>query len=297
LWQRNNTNTGCSIFIEKEIILKRLILFLILVLAGTAQAGDYWLKNADANQGRIIPEDMSLLSPGTEDFTYSFWMNSPLAAASQQLFVLINPPNGEIYSEIMVYLTDADNYPIAGLASFVLIYGPSTAIITGITDINDGRNHLITIVCDRDSATGQKLYIDGGLEGEANAMPFAAATFPADCFEFLEGPESQYGDDFRFYKGAVLTQSQIQDIYNSGIGCKINETEISVIVDDGWFSNVDDNNGTTLSARKLVSGVWSDDTATLGSAPFAYEWVEGGVPFETQEPDAAKTAYFMRIIE
>jgi hypothetical protein len=295
LWQRNNTNTGCSIFVEKEIILKRLILFLILVLAGTAQAGNYYLESNDDFSGSLdTPNDISF---GLSNFSLCSWVKRTAGGTNEQTGYIANCLGVANNVDAQLGFVNLEGI---NKMRFSFVYRPSSPSIQIDSNsvIDDNKWHFVCITCDRNLSAGLRFFVDG-IE-DANAVDptrWVAVNFLWDYSVYLpiasRGPSFAI-DQTTFYKGVVFSTEQIQSNYNSGVGGKVNEADFNLISPNGWYSEFDSGMGTTFSGRVVTNGVWADSNGTLTED---FEWVEGGVPFETQEPDAAKTAYFMRIIE
>jgi hypothetical protein len=77
-------------------------------------------------------------------------------------------------------------------------------------------------------------------------------------------------DDLRMYNGIVLTQEQINTIYNEGKGKKYHVDDAGA----GLAFNFDENTGTTTESvgTATLTGTFSEEGVT---------WQSGGTPFDT----------------
>lgn len=262
---------------------------LILVLAGLifiggfdgkVMAADYYLIE---NGGSCVLDSNIVLAPGTGDFSISVWLTLP---ASDAAYICGGISQGPTSSFSLSYEA-TDNF------CFAIYYTDgNTVTATFPYTRSDGWKHCV-LVCDRDSATGLKMYVNAVQIGDSNdPTPVNTCDIAAvDPYLFNYGTAWHF-DDFRFYKTA-LTELQISTIYFYGAGNKVNEAQFAAIA-DGFYADCDDGNGSVLSGRICSSGVWSDSNSILWDF---YEWTAGGVPFSSSVSMRRKIMYYRMMRE
>lgn len=159
--------------------------------------------------------------------------------------------------------------------------------------------HFLMMTVDRDGPEGLKLWLDGVIVETADPTDFEGIdlspgetgtinlNFGANAAGYPI--QNQWFDDFQLYIGETLSQEDISYLYNNRNGRKINENSFSFLVNNGFYV---DFNGVTdgtypgamgggydygVQMRKLVDGVWSNDTisfANYGGKVFT----AGGLP-------------------
>lgn len=173
--------------------------------------------------------------------------------------------------------------------------------VYGDVRVTDGTWHFLAATCDRDSATGLKMYVDGvedSANGDKNPTDFQGDINGGTvyiCEMFLSSPVEArliggQMDQFRFYK-TVLTLEQIRAIYHDGHGVSVNESAFAAIA-DGWYSEIDDGTGSVLSGRVCSSGVWSDSDGTINGSPGAITWLADGIPIGGISATAVTDLYY-----
>ena len=147
----------------------------------------------------------------------------------------------------------------AGLPKFTIHDSAAAATITGTTNIFD-KWSLITVVFERDSATGLKIYVDG-VDDQSTAVSTAALDLTCDGGTTVVSTgvsnKVNYLGPVGIYIGssAVLSAATILSNYNSGYGRKYDGSETGLV--GGW--NNDEGTGTLcyniLSATSVLSTV------------------------------------------
>jgi hypothetical protein len=240
------------------------------------QMSNYWLRgNSELSEGRAIITDAEALSPGLSDFSYCLWADirqagSFMWGAGHQLQEI----NVDLHLSML-------NDKMMGIMSDVVTNKIVT--ITGNTSISDNKPHLITLTCDRDSSTGLRLYIDGKEDADAiDPTELALSNFIFDSFQLIIRTISAI-DQFRFYKGIVLTPEQVREIYYNGYGSKIDIDEIRNFIHDEYddeasFWGAEFNEGIEMNfmGMSYAGGNLSYSTGTLNNY---VTWESGGVPF------------------
>jgi len=152
----------------------------------------------------------------------------------------------------------------AGLVTFTIKDGTTSITITGSTSIFDGW-HLITVVGERDSATGLQIYIDG--VADATAVTTVAMNDAIDAAGTLictgVANKDMWVGPIGFYTGssANLSAATVLANYNEGIGRKYDGGETGLVL--AW--NNDEGTGSTCyeignndGYKSTLSGVdWS----------------------------------------
>lgn len=178
----------------------------------------------------------------------------------------------------------------AGLVKFTIKDGTTSVTITGATSIFGGW-HLITVVGERASATGLKLYIDG--VSDATAVDISAMNDAVDAAGAVVctgvSSKDMWVGPIGFYTGAsaVLTATTVLANYNGGIGRKYDGSETGLSV--AW--NNDEGTGATCydiknddGYKSTVSGTaWSPSKQSGGTAAVK----KCGPPFRKQDEDDA----------
>ena len=178
----------------------------------------------------------------------------------------------------------------AGLVKFTIKDGTTSITITGSKSIFGGW-HLITVVGERDSTAGLKMYRDG--ISDATAVTTTAMNDAIDAAGALISTGSSNDDmwigPIGFYTGAnaVLSADKVLSNYNKGIGRKYDGSETGLSL--AW--NNDEGTGTLCydiknedGYKATVSGTaWSPSKQSGGTAAVK----KCGPPFKKQyEGDA-----------
>lgn len=246
---------------EKAGIL--LCLFVLLISIAEAKKpkkpkkmSRYYLQCAGT--GSLSFDNDSALNPSTNPFSVSVWLKGVVQISKANLA--------------------AKGWSIATALNQALI-SPGGAVyytVTSTTDLDDGDWHHIVFT--RDSSHILYIYVDGSLEST-----YQAVSADIDNTGELYTSTASTGslDDIRVYKGVALSALQVSNIYNAGIGVRVKENGFGKITSNGFYASCDDGSGTTVSGRKLSSGTWSNHNGSFTSGDLT--WVEGGVPFNSQQ--------------
>ena len=200
---------------------------------------------------------------GTEDFSLSCWIKT-----TDTSFTIFS-------KSAIAILSLADASGLLGMsinnAGEIWIYGiPSSNISTG-----EWVHIVITKKADGTAGddTGFFFYVNG--DGVDRQEIFRSGNNPnfdipavlrigTNLTGYLDGSL----DDIRIYKGKALSQTEIDAIYNEGIGTKIIGTEDSL----SWGANCDTGSGNTL-----FDAVGSVDGTLLNNVSDSM-WFSGGLP-------------------
>jgi len=244
----------------------------------------------------ITLNDAPAIAPiGTGDFSLSFWYQSPTKPTP---YISLNICHDIYVCNRFVCLSFA-NLPLGSgdpmhYSAFMRDGASFSQVDYDVDDPYDTEPHLLVMSVQRNSATGLKLYYDGNLVGTSddtikfNGLDFtASATPPEDNVGggvYINsgdgnGQSNPFLDEIRVYVGAALNQSQVSDIYNSGVGKLVDEAEFSTIASDGCYMEFDDQNTATPLVRKFSGDVWSDDTGRT-FLPVNLRSVAGGLPYK-----------------
>jgi len=178
----------------------------------------------------------------------------------------------------------------AGVVKFTAKDGTTAVTITGGTSVFGGW-HMITVVCERDSATGLKLYIDGVSDVTAVTTESMNNAIDAAGTLICTGVSNKdmWVGPIGFYTGAsaALSAATVLANYNCGIGRKYDGGETGLSV--AW--NNDEGTGTACHEIKnnagyvsAVSGTaWSPSKQSGGTAAIS----KCGPPFRKQYEDDA----------
>jgi hypothetical protein len=181
--------------------------------------------------------DFGITNTGTNDVSFSFWMQSTMVVAS---FGSATAFGGRA-------TLNGSTYTLGRLSS--VISTPTILKVRcfntfGTTQINDGDWHHIAFTHNYTSKE-TKAYVDGGLE--------VTVTFPAQANAFLiaqgwNGFDSSYqysgNVDEPTYFQSVLSPTQISDIYNSGVPNDITSLGLTPY---GYWRNGDGDTYPTLT--------------------------------------------------
>jgi len=226
---------------------------------------NYWLRFDGAGGEAYIAQGLHI-SPGLSDFSYCVWYKS---VGSSPFCTYKLPCLNNV--GVRAGLTLEYPYLKANLGN---------TVNADAAELSYDNKYFIAMTCDRDSATGLKVYVNGVLVLTADPTSAAAMnlSYPGNQL-FLYSGCGDYIDQVRFYKGVILTQSQITGIYNAGMGIEIDEAAFAAIcgANTGWYSEFDNGTGMTFSGRYWNGSVWSDSDGTF-EGNVAYEL--GGAPWD-----------------
>lgn len=178
----------------------------------------------------------------------------------------------------------------AGLAKFTIKDGTTACTITGASSVFGGW-HLITVVCERNSATGLQIYIDGVADATAvTTVSMNDAINPAATLVITGvSNKDMWIGPLGLYTGssAALSAATVLVNYNEGIGRKYHGGETGLAL--AW--NNDEGVGTLCyeignndGYKSTVSGTaWSPSKQSGGTAAIS----KCGPPFEKQWEDNA----------
>ena len=179
----------------------------------------------------------------------------------------------------------------AGLVKFTIKDSAVSITITGGTSIFGGW-HLITVVGERASATGLKLYIDG--VSDATAVTTALMTGAVDAAGAMictgVSSEDMYVGPIGFYTGtnAALSAATVLANYNNGIGRKYDGSESGLSVgfnnDEGSGNYCYDIKNVDANKSTASGHAWSPSKQSGGTAAI----LKCGPPFRKQYEDDAE---------
>ena len=240
-----------------------------------------WLQ-ADGIDCEVLPGGLNDFTPGLSDFSYSYWIQTTIAPLEPQMTIHDNNGN-----TLWLELDCApDDVTFGRYQVYVSVAYSTQYSFYGTTVLTDGQPHLVAVTCKRNSTTGLNIYVDGMLQTTGDPTPFQLVNFVAGSYgtylsvsgvgQLANGVE--YLDQFRFYKGTILTLTQIQMIYNSGNGVKVNETAFKNLTNNGFYAEIDEGTGAPVG-RLLTAGAWTSSPMSYVSYLGTPVWVPGGVPF------------------
>jgi hypothetical protein len=249
----------------------RIILVILLIIVTEAAAGNYWLK---VNHSTMPLESVFInegndVSPGLSDFT---------------LTSIIKDSHG---SPFCTYRLPCMGIGVNGFFGFILDFATIRGMVFSDNPaayceyiIGHDTVYFLALTCDRSETNGTKMYINGTLVDTKDPTGQIATDYVKSGSQlFIYYGDGGYIDQIRFYKSIVLTPEQIQAIYYSGVGVKVNENDFNAISPNGWYTDLDVNNSGNFLGRVNINGVWSDSNLTVAGDT---TWEAGGVPFETQ---------------
>lgn len=232
---------------------------------------NWYLRATDIYAGVVLasPND---LTPGTENFSYCGWLKT----TQSRSFGIVaggNSPQdidfGMSSSGLgMFWMYD---YNVAGLQ----------VRVDGSVSVNDGKWHFLAVTVDR--AGNALLYTDGNTDGSVDVSKYLNDDFssfthmPICCpLYFFGSGYDMCVDQPMFFKGVILTLTQIRAIYNNRVGIKA-QTLFNSMTSDGWYSELDDGTGsTTVTGWKKSAGEWSPSNGTISESHTV--WVPNGIP-------------------
>ncbi|MBN2211963.1 MAG: hypothetical protein JW709_11255 [Sedimentisphaerales bacterium] len=228
--------------------------------------------------GRVTLPDNAALNPGTGDFSIALWINRAYRSGAQCVLSKYEATGNVLY-EIITYQTGA-----------VAVYLKNTSgtffICFDVTLIENTWHHL-AVTWDRDEPIlGVKVYLDGLFVDGESPYGVDGDCSPSGVLTLGSGDDPSFSngfigamDDIRIYRGRALSGPEVAALYNAGNGRKAADGDFT----DGWYSNLDDGSGVTVSGRKIVGGAASDHDGTINSLDHVF-WTAGGIPF-LSEPE------------
>ena len=176
----------------------------------------------------------------------------------------------------------------AGLAKFTIKDGTTACTITGTSSVFGGW-HLITVVCERDSATGLQIYIDGVADGTAVDTTAMNDAINPDNDLVITGVlnKDMYVGPLGFYTGtsAALSAATVLANYNEGIGRKYDGSETGLALawnnDEGVETTCYCIQNTDAYKAALSNVTWSPTKQSGATAAVK----KCGPPFEKDKED------------
>ncbi|MDD5011966.1 MAG: hypothetical protein PHQ00_07575 [Phycisphaerae bacterium] len=220
--------------------------------------------------------EIANFAPYLDDFTYTVWFSHEEAPATSYAILMV----GNSF-DLYVDTTVPDSHTLS-----VRLRGGSCINLDYTVNLNDGRQHLIAVTCDRDSATGLKLYVDNTLVATGDPTPLLASELsgePEADSNFLNGELNAMVGQARFYN-RVLTPEQLSAIWSDGFGAKVSESDVESIVGVNGrasyceFDAGDDVGSPCRNYIQAESGWYADIVALNG----VFDWVFGGIPFSRE---------------
>lgn len=180
------------------------------------------------------------------------------------------PSAGEAVATLLKRGTASDGWVLSvdsnGLVTFTVDDNvASTITITSAKSIHDGW-HLVTVICERDSATGLKLYIDGVANATAvtTVLLNGVVEGGGDVTIVGESGDNMWLGPVGIYGGvnAVLSAATVLANYNEGIGRKYDGSETGLVA--AW--NNDEGTG------QLCYDIKNDDNVKAALSESSNAW-------------------------
>jgi hypothetical protein len=205
----------------------------------------------------------SSVSPNLQDFSYSIWAKTTSVYDHET-------PCGAFWcsnATAILNLGFANGSPYFYLKmppSPVYVQCPSAVLL-------DGKPHLLAVTCDRDSATGLKLYVDGQLVATSNPTSRVATDYSGAQNTYLEGRYGLFLDQFRFYKSVILTPEQVSAIYANKKGRLYDPVAEGLAAT--FVMEFDEENGNPIDSVNSIEAVLGDMARVDGGVLFPPERV------------------------
>lgn len=224
----------------------------------------------DGSDDYVLIPEKDTLDIDLVDFTIEFWVKASSTGGIQRPLISKAPVSGENYWNIRLVEDGRLFVELMG-AGFV-----NNNFVVSTISIDDGSWKHIAIVRQGTTAT---IYIDGVIRGSGstagvtninnpfNVLIATDLTVPSGTgigFPF-PGPRANFNgmlDEITFYKGAALTQTQVQDIYNANSAGKCRPQVITLNLPDNVVGQ---------SSSHVIG-------TRLGIPPFTYSLVSGSPP-------------------
>jgi len=250
---------------------------LLLVLLFTAPCfGTYFIEGKNHGD-KLVADEPNKFAFGTDDFTLCIWIRNTTTNGW-----VVRWYNGMIGAGIYLRLDSPyeDNRPWFGITDNSL-YGWYS--VKSSVSILDGQWHLIAVTCDRSESEGLSIFIDGidrsteryqdltELAGYNYAFnpPWSSVNF--DYFYHEESFDYLQIDQFRLYKGKILTQPEIAAIYNNRVGTPVIESAMESLSGFCYFE-FEQGSGNPIG-RQWNGSSWSNIT----TVNYGLLWGFGGV--------------------
>ena len=226
-----------------------------------------------AGTGAVSFASDAVLNMSTGVFSASFWLKTTQSP--------LNPVI--VLSKATAYTGFLFTVQTTGVAFFRPNESGSGAVATSTTVVNDDVWHFI--VGTKDSSHSARIYVDGALEdtgtGVSKDLDNTANLVTSRLYGVHQERNTGAIDDIRVYKGVTLSAQQVTNLYNSGFGVRVKENGFNKITSNGFYASCDDGSGTTVTGRKISSGMWSDHNGSFTSGDLT--WQAGGVPFNSKQ--------------
>jgi hypothetical protein len=254
--------------------MKRLVIIVLLLIWSQPCFATYFIE------GKTLGEKISLVEPnelnfGYQDFSFSIWVRTR-GTASYILNCFGGYPNGSL----LQLNFSSNGKPDCKISTDDPI---DEVKVYSNTAIKDSVWHLITVTCDRDAGSGGfKIWTDGNSTGSANPwkvdghyFAFGGNYYFNNILDMSTSINYLQVDQFRFYKGIVLTQTQIQTIYNNGMGVPTIESQMETLCPNGFYY-LEFEEGIGNPVGRLWNGSTWVNSATTNIGCL---WQVGGIPF------------------
>ena len=213
--------------------------------------------NFDGSNDRVVISDDSSLDFGTGDFCVSLWFKTSDGGRLWQ-------KHTNTASEIGMYMDATRFRLLAEISGSVKVH------LQIDEDFRDGNWHHAVVVCDRDSTSNSKIYIDGlSRTLGTNTVDSGANNF--NYGDLYLGDRNTSGDgeyegklnNIKFFKDVVLSESQVQELYTNPeqilpTGVSASNLKLDLPMQEGSGDYV--YNAIPSSIDVTVNGDFSSDT-------------------------------------
>tara|TARA_Y100000310_G_scaffold343501_1_gene451448 strand:- start:2897 stop:5506 length:2610 start_codon:yes stop_codon:yes gene_type:complete len=233
-----------------------------------------YLQLSDDGRIRYPSNDIFLMQSGSYSLSFWCWPDDISLTTMMYIRYAILPTSAVIIG----YGPDLflGGSP-AGRAVFRYVDGNgSDDKVTATNPLIEGRwNHIVAIKDNEDAK--MRLYVNGLLEGEEtnnSLSPTENLNISGTIFglSFAATYNSVSINNYRGYKNHVLSQGEIDAIYNNGTPKEASDGDFQNI--DGWYVNFDEGTGEQVTGRIVESGVGTNMPSDL--------W-EGGIEWKSEE--------------
>jgi len=236
------------------------------ILGGGASGDGFHLLRRNCLRFTAANNTLSLADHSTDhdwgtkaangDFRCSFWFKLEVTTAAVPNWITRGDEASDGWN---IELT------AASLLKFTIHDSGNAQTITATTALDDGEWHKIDVVCDRSSATGLQIYVDGVADATAADPTAVTLTMDGGSTIVVTGVNSEvmYLSTLGFYYGSStpLTAADILADYNSGIGKKFSGSETGLMC----AFNTDEGIGTACHDVKNDAG----NVGTVANATWA----------------------------
>jgi hypothetical protein len=211
--------------------MKKIAIIILLLICTRPCFATYFIEGRNHGD-KLTVSTPNELGFGTGDFTLCIWVRGTSSNGYAVYWL-----NGMIGAGIRLRLEEPyeSDKPWFGITDNSL-YGYYS--VDSSVSVKDGAWHLITITCDRDNPNGLYLFVDGidrstGRYGDLTELasynfafnpPWSSVNL--DFFYYENSLNYLQIDQFRLYKGVILTQPQIAAVYANGVGTPVIESEM-----------------------------------------------------------------------